>query len=142
MGHLSQIEAVMEAYNGILYHYSDEGKHPLNMPKKEVIVQQKADFNFWAIHSGVCMPELNLEHEFEREAVKGLDNFIETANKLDLDGSLTFSVERLYQEKPSPDVTWRADEHVASLSQMLGQLAHTFGVLVPSLQNTGRASGQ
>ncbi|KAI1029922.1 hypothetical protein LB503_008018 [Fusarium chuoi] len=132
MGHLSQIEAVMEAYNDILYHYPDDGEHPLNMPKKEVIVQQKEDFNFWAIHSGVCMPELNLEHEFEREAVKGLDNFIETANKL----------ERLYQEEPSPDVTWRADEYVASLSQMLGQLAHIFGVLVPSLQNTGTASGQ
>ncbi|QGI64791.1 hypothetical protein CEK26_008745 [Fusarium fujikuroi] len=125
MGHLSRIEAVMEAYNDILYHYPDDGEHPLNMPKKKVIVQQKADFNFWAIHSGVCMPELNLEHEFEREAVKGLDNFIETANK-----------------QPSPDVTWRADEHVASLAQMLSQLAHTFGVLVPSLQNTETASGQ
>ncbi|KAF5623865.1 hypothetical protein F52700_9881 [Fusarium sp. NRRL 52700] len=132
MGHLSQIEAVMEAYDDILYHYPDGGEHPLNMPKKEVIVQQKADFKFWAIHSGVCMPELDLEHDFEREAVKGLGTFVETAHKL----------ERLYQEEPSPDVIWRVDEHVASLSQMLSQLAHAFGVLVPSLQNTGAAPGQ
>ncbi|KAF5684845.1 hypothetical protein FDENT_6511 [Fusarium denticulatum] len=131
MGHLAQIEAVMEAYDDILYHYKYDDEHPLNMPKKEVIVQQKADFNFWAIHSGVCMPELDLEHEFEREALKGLDTFIVNAHKL----------ERLYQEDPSPDVTWLAEEHVASLSQMLSQLAHTFGVLVPSLQNTGTASG-
>ncbi|EWG49413.1 hypothetical protein FVEG_08956 [Fusarium verticillioides 7600] len=132
MGHLAQIEAVMEAYDDILYHYKSDDEHPLNMPKKEVIVQQKADFNFWAIHSGVCIPELDLKHEFEREALKELGTFIVTAHKL----------ERLYQEDPSPNVTWLADEHVASLSQMLSQLAHTFGVLVPSLQNTATASGQ
>jgi hypothetical protein len=56
--------------------------------------------------------------------------------------SLTFSVERLYQEDPSPNVIWLADDYVASLSQRLSQLAHTFGVLVPSLQDTGTASGQ
>ncbi|EXK40017.1 hypothetical protein FOXG_20273 [Fusarium oxysporum f. sp. lycopersici 4287] len=106
MGHLSQIEAVMEAYDDILYHYPDDGEDPLNMPKKEVI--------------------------FEREAIKGLDDFIETAHKL----------ERLYQEDPSPNVIWLADDYVASLSQRLSQLAHTFGVLVPSLQDTGTASGQ
>ncbi|EXL96903.1 hypothetical protein NOF04DRAFT_7662 [Fusarium oxysporum II5] len=130
MGHPSQIEAVMEAYDDILYHYPDDGEDPLNMPKKEVIVKQKADFNYWAIHSGVCMPEIDLEHEFEREAIKGLDDFIETAHKL----------ERLYQEDLSPNVIWLADEYVASLSQRLSQLAHTFGVLVPSLQDTGTAS--
>ncbi|KAF5686488.1 hypothetical protein FCIRC_2855 [Fusarium circinatum] len=129
MGHLSQIEAIMEAYDDILYHYKDYHNHPLNMPKKQVILRQKADFNFWAIHSGVCIPELDLEHEFEREAVK-------------LGGSLTFSVERLYQEARSPEVTWRAEEYVTSLSEMLSHLAHVFGVLVPSLQNTGTASGQ
>ncbi|KAF5232781.1 hypothetical protein FANTH_12825 [Fusarium anthophilum] len=129
MGHLSQIEAIMEAYDDILYHYKDYHNHPLNMPKKQVILRQKADFNFWAIHSGVCIPELDLEHEFEREAVK-------------IDGSLTFSVERLYQEARSPEVTWRAEEYVNSLSEMLSHLAHIFGVLVPSLQNTGTASEQ
>lgn len=41
MGHLSQIEAVMEAYDDILYHYPDDGEDPLNMPKKEVIVKKK-----------------------------------------------------------------------------------------------------
>ncbi|KAF5558484.1 hypothetical protein FMEXI_346 [Fusarium mexicanum] len=132
MGHLSQIEAIMEAYDDILYHYKDYHNHPLNMPKKQVILRQKADFNFWAIHSGVCIPELDLEHEFEREAVKGLDAFVATATKL----------ERLYQEARSPEVTWRAEEYVTSLSEMLSHLAHVFGVLVPSLQNTGTASEQ
>ncbi|ENH66281.1 hypothetical protein FOC1_g10008308 [Fusarium oxysporum f. sp. cubense race 1] len=86
MGHLSQIEAVMEAYDDILYHYPDDGEDTFNMPKKEVIAKQKADFNYWAIHSGVCMPEIDLEHEFEREAIKGLDDFIETAHIRHRDG--------------------------------------------------------
>jgi hypothetical protein len=60
---------------------------------------------------------------------------------VDIDGSLTLLVERLYKKDASPSITWLADEYVASLAEKLSLLAHTFGVLVPSLQEQGPASG-
>ncbi|KAF4339677.1 hypothetical protein FBEOM_6405 [Fusarium beomiforme] len=44
MGHLSEIEAIVDAYNDILSNYSEDGDGPSHIPEKKVLEDQKSDF--------------------------------------------------------------------------------------------------